>query len=170
MSSATTIDFQIANTANLEKIERFMNASVYQQNLEYSANFNTRLCVERRLRLPFLDPQTGVAQNHCSLFMTRRQRMPGFREGQLYTYPGSISRYSLQCIFEQFIYFPRSRLHSESNSKVIAICRNEYYIMFLPFSLSVIIYSESLAKTWTTIFNENAATIRWFTVSDEYQQ
>lgn len=88
MSSATTIDFQIANTTNLEKIERFMNASAYQQNLEYSANFNTRLCVERRLRLPFFDPQTGVAQNHCSLFMTRRQRMPGFREGQLYSYPG----------------------------------------------------------------------------------
>lgn len=88
MSSATTIDFQIANTANLEKIERFINASAYQQNLEYSANFNTRLCVERRLRLPFFDPQTGVAQNHCSLFMTRRQRMPGFREGQLYSYPG----------------------------------------------------------------------------------
>lgn len=104
MSSATTIDFQIASAANLEKIERFMNASAYQQNLEYSANFNTRLCVERRLRLPFFDPQTGVAQNHCSLFMTRRQRMPGFREGKLYSYPGRHPLLSIilrvwQCIF-----------------------------------------------------------------------
>lgn len=88
MSSATTIDFQIANTANLAKIEAFMNASAYQENIEYSSNFNTRLRLERRLRLPFLDPQTGVAQNQCSLFMRPRQRMPGFREGQLYTYPG----------------------------------------------------------------------------------
>lgn len=95
MSSATTIDFQIANAANLEKIENFMNASAYQQNIEYSSNFNTRLCVERRLRLPCFDPQTGVAQNHCSLFMARRQRMPGFREGQIYSYPGKIIRIQL---------------------------------------------------------------------------
>lgn len=90
MSSASAIDFQIANTANLEKIERFMNAAAYQENIEYSSNFNTRLCIERRLRLPFFDPQTGVAQNHCSLFMARRQRMPGFRDGQIYSYPGKM--------------------------------------------------------------------------------
>lgn len=91
MSSASAIDFQIANTANLEKIERFMNAAAYQENIEYSSNFNTRLCIERRLRLPFFDPQTGVAQNHCSLFMARRQRMPGFRDGQIYSYPGKMN-------------------------------------------------------------------------------
>lgn len=55
--------------------------------LESSANFNTRLCVERRMRLPFLDSQTGVAQNHSSLFMHKRQRMPGVIPGQIYTYP-----------------------------------------------------------------------------------
>lgn len=88
MSSATAIDFQITNTANLERIERFMNASAYQQNLEYSSNYNTQLSIERRLRLPFYDQQTGVAQNHSSLFMTRRHRMPGFRAGQIYSYPG----------------------------------------------------------------------------------
>lgn len=66
-----------------------MNDSTYRDAIEYSANFNTRLCLERRLRLPFLDPQTGVAQNHCSLFMDRRQRMPGFREGQIYSYPAA---------------------------------------------------------------------------------
>lgn len=90
MSSASAIDFQIANTANLEKIERFMNAGAYQENIEYSSNFNSRLCIERRLRLPFFDPQTGVAQNHCSLYMARRQRMPGFRNGQIYSYPGEL--------------------------------------------------------------------------------
>lgn len=66
-----------------------MNAGAYQENIEYSSNFNTRLCIERRLRLPFFDPQTGVAQNHCSLFMGRRQRMPGFRNGQIYSYPAA---------------------------------------------------------------------------------
>jgi hypothetical protein len=39
------------------------------------------------MRLPFLDSQTGVAQNHSNLFMDQRQRLPGLREGQIYTYP-----------------------------------------------------------------------------------
>ncbi|CAH2057102.1 unnamed protein product, partial [Iphiclides podalirius] len=39
------------------------------------------------MRMPFIDTQTGVAQSHCNLFMTRKQRMPGAREGQVYTYP-----------------------------------------------------------------------------------
>lgn len=90
MSSATaSFDLQIVNSANLQKIENFLNAAVYQENLEYSSNFNTRLCSDRRNRLLFLDPQTRVAQNRCSLFMAKRQRMPGFREGQIYSYPGS---------------------------------------------------------------------------------
>lgn len=88
MSSAA-IDIQIVSTPNLTKIENFLNDSTYRETIEFSANFNTRLCIERRLRLPFLDPQTGVAQNHCSLFMDRRQRMPGFREGQIYSYPAA---------------------------------------------------------------------------------
>lgn len=37
----------------------FMNDSAYQEAIENSANYNTRLCVERRMRLPFFDPQTG---------------------------------------------------------------------------------------------------------------
>lgn len=60
---------------------------MYKETLENSANYNTRLCIERRMRLPFLDSQTGVAQNHSSLFMHKRQRMPGILQGQIYTYP-----------------------------------------------------------------------------------
>lgn len=72
---------------NLEKIESFLNDSNYTELIEISANFNTRICVERKLRLPFLDPQTGVAQSHSNLFMKKSQRMPGLKEGQIYTYP-----------------------------------------------------------------------------------
>lgn len=39
------------------------------------------------MRLPFIDTQTGVAQNHCALFMSRRQRIPGLQPGQIYSYP-----------------------------------------------------------------------------------
>ncbi|EDV95186.1 uncharacterized protein LOC6569418 [Drosophila grimshawi] len=87
MSSAVNI--QIVSMPNLAKIESFFKDVSYRETIEYSANFNTRLCIERRLRLPFLDPQTGVAQNHSQLFMDKRQRMPGFRQGQIYTYPAA---------------------------------------------------------------------------------
>lgn len=87
MSSA--IDIHIVNTPNLERIENFLKDATYRETIEFSANFNTRLCIERRLRLPFLDPQTGIAQNHSNLFMDKRQRMPGFRQGQIYTYPAA---------------------------------------------------------------------------------
>lgn len=75
------------NMTNLLKIENFLNDSSYSELIEYSANFNSRLCIERRLRLPFLDPQTGVAQKHSNLYLKKTQRLPGLKEGQIYTYP-----------------------------------------------------------------------------------
>lgn len=65
----------------------FLNDTAYREALESSANYNTRLCLERKLRMPFLDSQTGVAQNHSNLFMPKRQRMPGLVPGQIYSYP-----------------------------------------------------------------------------------
>lgn len=82
-------DINIVNISNLEKIESFLNDSAYKEIIENSETFNTRLCIERRLRMPFLDAQTGVAQNNCSLFMKKCQRMPGLKEGQLVTYPSA---------------------------------------------------------------------------------
>lgn len=77
------------NLPNLAKIEKMFNDQTYSDLIEFSANFNARLCVERKLRMPFLDPQTGVAQNHSNLFMKKTQRIPGLRDGQIYTYPSS---------------------------------------------------------------------------------
>lgn len=82
-------EIEVVNINNFEKIQNFLNDSAYKEILENSENYNTRLCIERRLRMPFLDPQTGVAQTHCALFVKQKQRMPGFREGQLYTYPST---------------------------------------------------------------------------------
>lgn len=59
MASATSI---------LAKIETFFNDAAYKEILESSETYNTRLCIERRLRMPFLDPQTGTAQNHSALY------------------------------------------------------------------------------------------------------
>lgn len=72
---------------NVLKIENFINNQSYSDLIEYSANFNARLCIERRLRMPFLDCQTGIAQKHSNLFMKASQRLPGLKEGQIYSYP-----------------------------------------------------------------------------------
>lgn len=37
----------------------------YREAIENSANYNTRLCIERRLRMPFLDSQTGNWLHKC---------------------------------------------------------------------------------------------------------
>ncbi|XP_034948503.1 zinc finger protein ubi-d4 A isoform X2 [Chelonus insularis] len=78
---------QVVNEANLSKIESFLNDTAYREAIENSSTYNSRLCRERRLRMPFLDSQTGVAQNHSALFMSSRERMPGLLHGQIYTYP-----------------------------------------------------------------------------------
>ncbi|XP_058445377.1 zinc finger protein ubi-d4 [Malaya genurostris] len=89
MASSGGVDIQIVSMPNLQKIESYMRDSTYRETLEVSASFNTRLCLERRMRLPFFDSQTGIAQKHSNLYMAHCRRMPGHREGQLYTYPST---------------------------------------------------------------------------------
>lgn len=36
-----------------------MRDTAYREIIENSATYNTRLCIERKLRMPFLDAQTG---------------------------------------------------------------------------------------------------------------
>ncbi|KAG2457596.1 DPF3 protein, partial [Polypterus senegalus] len=48
----------------------------YQEAIEHCRSYNARLCAERSVRLPFLDSQTGVAQNNCYIWMERRHRGP----------------------------------------------------------------------------------------------
>lgn len=88
-SSSTTTASVAVDHANLDRIENFFNTSSYRESLEVSATFNSRLSLERRHRLPFLDPQTGVAQRHCALYVKAKQRMPGLRSGQLYSFPAA---------------------------------------------------------------------------------
>ncbi|XP_014609115.1 PREDICTED: zinc finger protein ubi-d4-like isoform X1 [Polistes canadensis] len=87
MSPASHGIIQAVNENNLIKIESFLNDTAYREAIENSSNYNSRLCRERRLRMPFLDSQTGVAQNHSTLFMSPRERLPGLLHGQIYTYP-----------------------------------------------------------------------------------
>lgn len=54
----------------------------YKEAIEHCRSYNSRLCAERSVRLPFLDSQTGVAQNNCYIWMEKTHRGPGtHREG-----------------------------------------------------------------------------------------
>ncbi|XP_051952117.1 zinc finger protein DPF3 isoform X4 [Xyrauchen texanus] len=59
----------------------------YKEAIEHCRSYNARLCAERSVRMPFLDSQTGVAQNNCYIWMEKRHRRPGLAAGQMYTYP-----------------------------------------------------------------------------------
>uniref|UniRef100_A0A3Q4BJ11 Zinc finger protein DPF3 n=1 Tax=Mola mola TaxID=94237 RepID=A0A3Q4BJ11_MOLML len=61
--------------------------SFYREAIEHCRSYNARLCAERSVRMPFLDSQTGVAQNNCYIWMEKCQRKPGQAAGQMYTYP-----------------------------------------------------------------------------------
>lgn len=77
------------NISNLTKIDAFLSSDAYKELLENSETFNTRLSIERKLRMPFLDFSTGIAQNHSALFMKKRQRLPGLKPGQVFSYPAA---------------------------------------------------------------------------------
>ena len=64
-----------------------MNKASYRDTIENSSQYNNRLVIERKSRLPFIDSQTGVAQNNCFLWMQKWERMPGLVQGQVYSYP-----------------------------------------------------------------------------------
>ncbi|XP_015236149.1 PREDICTED: zinc finger protein DPF3-like isoform X1 [Cyprinodon variegatus] len=59
----------------------------YKEAIEHCRSYNARLCAERSVRMPFLDSQTGVAQNNCYIWMEKHHRRPGQAAGQMYTYP-----------------------------------------------------------------------------------
>jgi hypothetical protein len=39
------------------------------------------------MRLPYIDGQTGVAQRHYNTLRASKERMPGTKVGQIYSYP-----------------------------------------------------------------------------------
>uniref|UniRef100_A0A3Q4G5A0 DPF1-3 N-terminal domain-containing protein n=1 Tax=Neolamprologus brichardi TaxID=32507 RepID=A0A3Q4G5A0_NEOBR len=78
----------------------------YKEAIEQCRSYNARLCAERSVRLPFLDSQTGVAQNNCYIWMERHHRSPGVAAGQMYTYPARCWR-------------KKRRLHNSTDPRLV---------------------------------------------------
>ncbi|CAG0914591.1 unnamed protein product [Notodromas monacha] len=93
---------------SFESVESFLSDNAYKEMLENASSFNTRLLMERRMRLPFLDAQTGIAQNSSMLMFNRRDRMPGDASlGKLYVYPAAKWRKRKRQYHLNFYNFPR---------------------------------------------------------------
>lgn len=54
--------FTSAETVLLLYFFSFLNDPSYKEIIENSSTFNSRLCAERRMRMPFIDTQTGKKQ------------------------------------------------------------------------------------------------------------
>lgn len=106
------------------KIFSFLNDSAYKEAIENSATYNTRLCIERRMRMPFLDSQTGVAQNHSNLFMNSRQRLPGQVEGQIYCYPSKRWRKKRRQYLMNWMQPRRKETENEADLHTISTVEN----------------------------------------------
>lgn len=56
-----------------------------EENLRYEAalqsvkKWNAKMMMERKLRQPYLDNTTGLAQTNCHLWVSEQQRHPGKR-------------------------------------------------------------------------------------------
>lgn len=62
---------------------------MYQEAVEASAKFNKRLFNERRMRMPFIDSQTRVAQTNSMIWMNDSHRTNNFEDRQrgfIYSY------------------------------------------------------------------------------------
>ena len=97
---------------SVTNLESFLATSRYKQLAESTMSFNRRLNEERKMRIPYIDGQTGVAQKHYpDQQRSARERMPGVTRGQVYSYPqvtpGQCHPPHTQCYYPQRLWRKR---------------------------------------------------------------
>jgi len=75
------------NADNVKKLEKFFGTGKYKDLAVNTQSFSRKLNEERKMRIPYVDGQTGVAQKHYNNSRRACERMPGTKLGQIYTYP-----------------------------------------------------------------------------------
>ena len=65
----------------------FFNSDSYKDYLDNAISFNRKLNEERKMRIPYIDGQTGVALRHYNNQRHSRERMPPRTQGQVLSYP-----------------------------------------------------------------------------------
>jgi len=74
------------NEKKLRELDKFLSTGKYKQLALEAQKFSRSINKERKLRGPYLDSQTGVVQKHYGS-RAAKDRMPGSRHGQIYSYP-----------------------------------------------------------------------------------
>ncbi|KAH9521562.1 Zinc finger protein ubi-d4 [Dermatophagoides farinae] len=107
----------------VNRLKNYMNDPMYKEAVENSSTYNERLVKERKLRLPFIDAQTGVAQSDCYIWSSKLDRMPGYHSAQLYSYPARRWRKKRRQYLLNDNYSTTNTIkeHSESNSNDSAL-------------------------------------------------
>ncbi|XP_027194249.2 double PHD fingers d4 [Dermatophagoides pteronyssinus] len=107
----------------VNRLKNYMNDPMYKEAVENSSTYNERLVKERKLRLPFIDAQTGVAQSDCYIWSSKLDRMPGYHSAQLYSYPARRWRKKRRQYLLNDNYPTTNTIkeHSETNSNDAAI-------------------------------------------------
>ena len=59
----------------------------YRDAIDQVIAYNSKILLDRRLRYPYIDGQTGVAQQDCHLWVSRVARSAPTRPGQIFSYP-----------------------------------------------------------------------------------
>ena len=74
---------------NPQQVETFMNRDSYKEYVENAIAYNRKMNEERKMRIPYIDGQTGVAQRHYNSVRHKRERMPPkcCKPGQVLSYP-----------------------------------------------------------------------------------
>jgi len=75
------------NAESVKKLEKFLGTGKYKDLAVNTQSFSRKLNEERKMRLPYVDGQTGVAQKHYNNCRRACERMPGCKPGQLISYP-----------------------------------------------------------------------------------
>lgn len=135
----------------------FFKDSGYKDYLENAVSFNRKLNEERKMHLPYIDGQTGVAQvrerdlltsyprlnlwwthffnflqRHYNSMRHKRERMPGTRPGQLYSYP---QRHWKKKRYQYLRYFMQPRHVERDVSDTVSVGQAETQVVWPYFCL-----------------------------------
>jgi len=75
------------NSDSVKKLEKFLGTGKYKDLAVNTQSFSRKLNEERKMRIPYVDGQTGVAQKHYNNSRRACERMPGTKPGQVFSYP-----------------------------------------------------------------------------------
>jgi len=132
-----------------KKVDAFFNNPGYKAYLDNAVSFNRKLNEERKMRIPYVDSQTGFAQRPYNKERFKRERMPGQKFGQIYSYPQRIWRKKKYQYLEHFMKEPEIQTPFEPESELHTISQIEN-----PAAEKPVVTSASTNST-TTIVTES---------------